>query len=405
MSKVNEKEFINLYNKGKTTAELGETFGLKDRTVERTSQKYRNEGKIPYRKDLDINIGLERLKQKNRDLGRIDRKTLREYLRTENTIVEYHKELIEVLKKYPIPKILKTTTTVPSKSAGIFHLTDLHLNELVNLEVNKYDFTVAAKRLKKFVDRAKLYFRSAKVGNVLIALTGDLLNSDRRLEELLSESTNRSKATFLAVSLLEQTIVDLARDFKLTIVNVTGNESRIQEHIGWNEIIATDNYDYTIYNILKFIFRKSSINFIEGNPIEQTVEVNDQKVLFIHGNQLKAKMEQAVQKIKGKYIARKTQVDFIVSGHKHSARIGDTYARGSSLVGANGYSDSALQLESRASQNIHIFYGNGNRDSIKVDLQDTTGIKGYNINAELETYNAKSVAKSKKKTTVIKIVI
>lgn len=402
---INEKEFIELYGKGKTDDELGKIFGCSSRTIERHGQKYRNAGKIPYRADLEINVELERQKQKNKDLGRIDRKTIRDYLRTENTIIEYHKELVAVLKKYPLPKIKVPCKTGILKGAGIFHLTDLHLNELVNLEINKYDFTVASKRLKKFVDRAKVYFKAAKVGNILVALTGDLLNSDRRLDELLSESTNRSKATFLAVSLLEQTIIDLAKDFKITMVNVTGNESRIQEHIGWSEILATDNYDYTIYNILKFIFRKTPINFIEGNPIEQTVEVNNQNVLFLHGNQLKAKMEQAVQKIKGKYIARKTSVDFIISGHKHSARIGDTYARGSSLVGANGYSDSALQLESRASQNIHIFYGDGNRDSIKIDLQNTNGIKGYDINKELEAYNAKSANKAKKKTTVVKVVI
>ena len=402
---INEKEFIELYGKGKTDEELGEIFGLSRRTIERHCQRYRNQGKIPYREDLEINVELERQKQKNKDLGRIDRKTIRDYLRTENTIIEYHKELVAVLKKYPLPKIKAPTNPGILKGAGIFHLTDLHLNELVNLEINKYDFTVASKRLKKFVDRAKVYFKAAKVGNILVALTGDLLNSDRRLDELLSESTNRSKATFLAVSLLEQTVIDLAKDFKITMVNVTGNESRIQEHIGWSEILATDNYDYTIYNILKFIFRKTPINFIEGNPIEQTVEVNNQNVLFLHGNQLKAKMEQAVQKIKGKYIARKTSVDFIISGHKHSARIGDTYARGSSLVGANGYSDSALQLESRASQNIHIFYGDGNRDSIKIDLQNTNGIKGYDINKELEAYNAKSANKAKKKTTVVKVVI
>lgn len=405
MPNINEQKFIDLYNKGKSDAELGKVFGLKPRTIERHCQKYRNEGKIAYREDLDINIDLERLKQKNRDLGRIDRKTLREYLRTENTIIEYNKELIEVLKKYPIPKFQKPSITKVSKSAGIFHLTDLHFNELVNLSFNKYDFTIASQRLQKFVNRAKIYFKSAKVNNVLIALTGDLLNSDRRLDELLSESTNRSKATFLAVSLLEQTLIDLAKDFKITIVNVIGNESRVQEHIGWTEMLATDNYDFTIYNILKFIFRKSALNFIEGDPLEQIVTVNDQNVLFIHGNQLKAKMEQAVQKIKGKYTARKISVDFIVSGHKHSARLGDTYARGSSLVGANGFSDSALQLESRASQNIHIFYGNGNRDSIKIDLQNIDEVKGYNINKELETYNAKSIKKARKKTTVMKIVI
>jgi len=138
---------------------------------------------------------------------------------------------------------------------------------------------------------------------------------------------------------------------------------------------------------------------LEGNLLEQIVEVSGQNVLLLHGNQLKASsMEQSIQKIKGKYTSQKTNIDFVLSGHLHSARIGDVYARGSSLVGANAYSDSALQLESRASQNLHVFYTNGNRDSLKIDLQVTDDIEGYNIVKELEAYNAKSLSKAKKKT-------
>lgn len=404
-SKVNEEEYIEAYLKDIPDSELGPMFGVSGRTAERISAKLRTKGQVPNRKELILDLPRERTKQQNRDLGRIDRKTLREYLRVENAVIEYHKKLIKVLDKHTLPKTIKYSKSKISKGVGIFHLTDLHFNELVDLEFNKYDFNVAAKRLKKFVDRAKMYFKANQVNNILIAMTGDLLNSDRRLDELLSEATNRSKATFLGVSLLEQVILDLAQDFKISIVNVVGNESRVQQDLGWTDILASDNYDFTIYNVLKFIFRKTPIKFIEGNPVEQVVEVNNQKVLFVHGNQLKSKMEQATQKIKGKYSARGVNISFIVSGHLHSCRLGEVYARGSSLVGANGYSDSALQLEGRSSQNIHIFYGKENWDSIKVDLQNTEGVEGYKIKKELEAYNAKSVNKAKKKTIISKIVI
>ena len=237
-------------------------------------------------------------------------------------------------------------------------------------------------------------------------MTGDLLNSDRRLDELLSQATNRSKATFIAFSILEHMILDLAQDFEVTVVNVIGNESRIYKDVGWTEAVASDNYDYTIYNILKIALRKNNINFISvKNSIEQVVNINGLNVLFIHGNQIAGKSENKVQSIKGKYTGRNELIHFIVFGDKHACRIGDTYARGSSLAGANGFSDSALELESRASQNIHIVYSNGNRDSIKIDLQNVKGIKGYPIKKELEEYNAKSLNKAKKKTIISKIVI
>jgi predicted phosphodiesterase len=257
-----------------------------------------------------------------------------------------------------------------------------------------------------FVDKAKIYFNSVGIKRILIAMTGDLLNSDRRLDELLAESTNRSKATFLSVSLLRQMIMDLAQSYAVTIAGVVGNESRITKDVGWVDNVATDNYDYTIFNILRLLFENSGVKFIEGDMIEKVVEVAGQNILLVHGNQIKStNMEQSIQKIKGKYNARGIHIHFVLSGHLHSCRISDSFARGASLVGANAYSENALQLEGRASQNIHIFYTNGNRDSIKIDLQNTFDIKGYEINSELEAYNAKSLSKAKKKVTIHKIVI
>ena len=74
------------------------------------------------------------------------------------------------------------------------------------------------------------------------------------------------------------------------------------------------------------------------------------------------------------------------------------------MVGANDYSEKALNLNGRASQNCYIFYNNGNRDGIKVDLQNVSA-EGYNIKDSLEAYNAKSAKKSKKTKTIFEVVV
>ena len=99
-----------------------------------------------------------------------------------------------------------------------------------------------------------------------------------------------------------------------------------------------------------------------------------------------------------------TKIDYVIFGHVHSARVGDTFGRSSSMVGANDYSEKALNLGGRASQNCYVFYNNGNRDGIKVDLQNVN-CKGYEIDKTLEAYNAKSAKKSKKSETIFKVVV
>jgi len=344
--------------------------------------------------DLDLlreNIRLAKQKQRFEDSNRIERKSFRDYARIDNSVSDYNQELIKLLEKYNLAEFTIEHNAYNDMAAGIIHFTDPHFNELVNLAINKYDFTVASKRCQLLVEEARLYFKAKCIHNVLFAMTGDLLNSDRRLDELLSQATNRSKATFLATRLIELMLFDLNKDFNLTVANVTGNESRVQKDIAWGDMIVTDNYDFTIFNILEYLFRGSKgIQFIKnGDPAEQVIKVGKKNILLIHGHQFKGNVYTAIQNIQGKYSARGIQIDFVICGHLHSALISDTFARGSSLVGANEYSDRGLGFTSRASQNIHIIFSNDRIDSIKIDLQDTTGIKGYNIEGEIKSYEAK----------------
>ena len=354
--------------------------------------------------DADIvkyNIKLAKQKQKFQDLNRIERKAFREDSRQENALVEYNTEIIKLLNRHSLnTKINKKKHK--TEAAIVVQLADLHLNELVELESNKYDFNIASKRLQKYAYKVKEYVKFHKANKVLVAITGDLINSDRRLDEKLAMATNRAKATFLGVHLLKYFILDINEVAEVQVCCVTGNESRITEFCGWIDMVASDNYDFSIFEMLRLLL--PDINFLRGDALELVVEINGKNMLVIHGHQLGKMDANQVGRVVSKYSAKGTIIDFIICGHLHETMIRDNIARSASLVGSNAYSENALNLSGTAAQNIYCFTDDGRHD-IRIDLQETDGWDGYDIKEELFAYNAKSAQKTHKKETIFKIII
>ena len=347
------------------------------------------------------NIKLAKQKQRAQDLNRIANKSFRESARVENALVEYNKELISLLRSESLKTTVKKHKDT-TKAALVVQIADTHFNELVDLDSNKYDFQIASKRLQKFAHNIKRYARFYGVKNILVAITGDLINSDRRLDEKLSMSTNRAKATFLGVHLLKHFIMDLNTVANIQVCCVTGNESRVNEELGWVDIVASDNYDFTIFEILNLLL--PDIHFIKGGALEVVVEINGQNLLVIHGHQLGKMTSNDVGKVISKYTAKGIIINMIICGHLHETMIRDNICRSASLVGSNAYSENALNLSGTAAQNIYIFTNDGRHD-VRIDLQETDLWDGYPINEELSAYNAKSIGKTYKKQTIFKIIV
>tara|TARA_R110001592_G_scaffold23648_2_gene92459 strand:+ start:689 stop:1918 length:1230 start_codon:yes stop_codon:yes gene_type:complete len=399
-------EIISLFEDGNGYSQIAQF--LIDKyylNVTRQSLRHRIKDIIQYLladKDIiEYNVRLSKKQQKYQDLNRIKNKAFREHSRIENALVGYNDELIKLLKSESLKTTIKQHK-VNNSQVMIVQVADTHFNELVSdLKNNKYDFEIASKRLQKFAHYIKEYANFYNIKEIFIGITGDLLNSDRRVEEKLSMSTNRASATFLGVHLLKHFILDINSVANISVGCVSGNESRAYEY-GFTDIIATDNYDFTIFSILKLIL--PDITFVTSGSLELVVEINNHNVLLIHGHQLGNMKTDKIAKVMSKYARGGVILDFIMCGHLHSTKITDVFARSSSLVGSNAYSENALLLSSRAAQNIYIMKDKERHD-IRIDLQHTKGFNGYPINKELSAYNAKSLDKTLKKETIFKIVI
>ena len=395
----------------KTINDVRKTFGLNEMEARRYIFVAENIEAISgvFETDRELveqNVRYKKQQQKFADINRVERKSFREYARVENSVEEYIKELVRVFDENPYKPsgILHTTT---GTTIGVIQLSDLHFNELINIKSNQYDFNIASKRLQKLAREARKYFLVNGVTDIFLTLTGDLMNSDRRLEELMAQSVNRSKATFVAVQILENMIVDLNQHFNVHIAGVCGNESRVGKYFNWGNELVSDNYDFTIFNILRYKLKDAKgINFLGmSDKPEEAIEINGKNFLLVHGHQLSKDITKDVSKLIAKYAQVDIIIDFVIFGHLHEAMIADRYARSSSLCGSNNYSEEALLLNGKASQNIYLVFPEDRIDAIKVDLQDTKEYPGYNNKDWQDAYNPKSVEKLHKQETILRITI
>ncbi|TCD55496.1 hypothetical protein CWE17_12010 [Synechococcus sp. BS56D] len=360
----------------------------------------------PDRELLQFNVRLAKARQAQADTNRIERKAFREHARVENAVTAYARELCARLEEQSFSRGLTLRSIPESRDAVlIVQLSDLHFNERVDLPSNRYDFSIAAQRLAKLASRVKQLGKSYGARKVVIACLGDFLNSDRRLDELLSNATNRSKATLCAVDILRAFVLDLREQFEIEVYGITGNESRVNKELGWSDELASDSYDLMIYEILKRGFAGADgIAFKGFRSNELLFEVLGRTFLCLHGHQIGANVQRSVQEITGKYAAQGITVDFTLFGHLHASAIGDYHARNASLVGSNAYSEAGLNFCSKAAQNVHVVTP-GTIDGMKVDLQDVSGIEPYPFAAEWEAYCPKSERKLHTPSVVYQVVV
>ena len=269
---------------------------------------------------------------------------------------------------------------------------------------NEFDFEIASKRCYSYIQDAMTVFSAFNVKTVWFAMLGDMINSDRRPEEMIMKATSRANAYFIAVELIEQMILQLNTKYNVYVSGVSGNESRFDIDYSSSNIKLQDNFDYMIYQQMKIDFEdKSGIEFLDINIKGEVINFFGKRILVQHGMTLKSNDSQKeIQMQNGKWTFKGQPFDYMLTGHFHSTKITDLYSRNSSVVGGNSYSDDGLNLFSKAAQNIHLVNPKFIH-SMKIDLQDNFDDNHYSYRKSLEAYDRKSLDKLKQPKKIIEI--
>ena len=358
---------------------------------------------------LKLNHKYAKNEQKYRDITNVKGKHFREYTRIDNCLEELSSSIFNTLKTTKFTnKHIPNNHIENDEYIGVVHWSDLHFNEYVDIESNKFNWEIASKRLKKHVLYCIKMFNQFNVNKIFIAGTGDFLNSDRRLDELLLNCDNRAKAVVLAYDLLRQAILEFSQYFNVNCVFVCGNESRLDLEINNIKKLVSNNFDYTLSLMLNAYFKNNDNVkiLIPDNPEECVVNILNKNILLMHGHKgFNSDIETSISKMISKHVkTKKCNIDYVLFGHIHSSYISDNFARSGSLTGDNEYSYNKLQLSSKASQNCYIINKN-DIHGFKIDLQNVDDIKGYNYDINNESYNSVSKEKCNDYKEVIKIVI
>lgn len=321
-----------------------------------------NERRSQYQQDQIISLqkSLQNARDQNNLHRKINRNIDREVTALSTLYEEIHKALQNVIFAKPVDSYHISEEADTSK-VGVIQLSDLHFGETTdNSHPYKHDNAVAYKKLKHFHNEVYKTFNQKGISKVVIAFTGDMMNSDRRLDEVTMNAGTRAETLVEALDILQEFIASVAvwAD-EVYVASVIGNESRIGQFVSWAKHTATDNFDYIIHNCLERLFSNNNkVKFISMNDDvhEKLLDIDGFKLLLTHGNNTLASKnpEAEVAKLKGRYADKGQNVDYVIFGHIHSTMITDTFARSASLVGGNGYSDKNLNLSSKASQNYYI---------------------------------------------------
>lgn len=320
---------------------------------------------------------IARQKQKALDNNRIERKVWRNSVRIANALEEVEKELIFLLKSkqfnFPTPSVKCRV----DKNCGIITLSDLHFNECVSNSWGKYNWDIASRRLRKHIFMSMQHFKYCGVKKVLLAMTGDIFNSNRHLDEILLNATNRANALFIGFSLIRSAIRELSDNgFEVSVTFVAGNESRIEQENYSTNLLASDNFDVMLFHMLRANLEEHGIKFIiPQNVLESVISINNKNILLIHGNFGFTKdINQSIANFINRYSHIGIKIDYVLFGHIHNAQISDLYARSSSMVGNNDYNTYELNIYGRASQNCFIV--GKHITGIRNDLEEAD-IEGY----------------------------
>jgi predicted phosphodiesterase len=260
------------------------------------------------------------------------------------------------------------------KKRMIVMISDWHIGAvIVNVMGNSYNFSIAKKRVAKFVKRIIEIAKAEGINDIDVVCMGDMT------EHVHMRKTQSFDAEFpLAVQivkayeLIRDLLVNLSEHFNVTYRGVSGNHDRMEGNKEDN--IDSDSTIFVInYMIKEFVEQAKAprIQYFEVDNINYSTSfsVNGIKMKFVHGDN-----ERGSNKLASHSDMDNTSYNILAMGHLHHFSVTEVGQNKyevyvGSLQGVNNYAMKGKFL-SNASQGLIIINEYGEIDIKRIDLQD-----------------------------------
>lgn len=332
--------------------------------------------------DMVVDSKLDSIKELVGDIRyekRENQHVLRQINKGTNQLIDFSlviEELTNSLERYDWSKMVmnieRVETTGDTKM--IVCLSDLHIGALVDIDINKFNFDIATKRLEKYAGEVIARAIKYNVSEVHIVNLGDVIeHSNMRYGQAFKSEFAFSDQITYASDLIMNFIEVLAeqKKFNITYAGFAGNHDRITDK---DKNLDGDHAVKMINKIVKTYIDKAKIGNVEYVQAKdyghELLDINGRNFKFVHGDLDSFKNELLVQRHSS---IDKVEYDAVVMGHYHHYRYIETETERAtimfgSLKGADEYGEKIRKL-SNASQGIIIVDGYGNYRAERIGLQ------------------------------------
>ena len=283
------------------------------------------------------------------------------------------KELVKDIKVKPVKLNKKKCGKGKPKMTIELLLSDIHYGKLVQVLDKKgnrktiCNLDIIRKRVTQFVEVFKAELareqKSFDVEEIIINFDGDIIESSTMhgKESMVSSEFDNSRQIVEAIkSMYHDILVPIAKLNIPTRVNcVTGNHDRVEPKKTFNNA-GENNVSYQIYKVLEMMAENAKMDNLKFSiPISSYLiyDIYGSKVLLEHGDNLKAKTQNAVEALVAKRATQnQCHIAFSRWGHFHEYTV---YGRGTHIInggvpGQDSYAE-VLGFDSQACQVINYY--------------------------------------------------
>ena len=338
------------------------------------------------REDQENQLSIAAQRERSRAVARRERREQADQIKSElraqdsrdlSSVLEQSRALsIETMLQMPQVKGYERGGTL------LVQLSDLHFGAVTRRESKPhYCLATAAKRLRLYAQKVIELALIKGTKNLVVALTGDMVESrmgKMMPDKMVGYEGSQMYAAAVGAHLVGMFINEVRSSKlfdKIRIHGCPGNESRLTKDISFEDSLLSENLDCRLNEHLHNIFHGLPGVELLFNDRAMIIEVEEVKVLMIHGHTLRGQLS---QKMIGETLAQ-YGADYGISGHIHYPYACADWARSGSLVGEDNYAADGLTLRGgNASQTVIHFQGT-RRDPTFIDLDDPGDIEGYEI--------------------------